>query len=380
MIKLVETPPIALYQSITGTSTSAIITPYPTDLDGVKLTYTDFGDTPTFTIDPGVVSTEEIISFTGITDNGDGTATLTGLTRNLLGKSPYTASSNPGRSHGATAVIVFSDNPQVYSRFAAKENNETITGVWTFSNFPVTPPSLQFGAVGTAGIVQLSAAPLSPTVPIAVSTTDTSIFAPITAAVPTGTSFAFNGRAAPSGYVLENGQGLAAASFPALFAVLYTPATVSSITIGASALVTTSGAHGFVVGDQISFTTTGGLPSGLTTGVNYWIISSGFTTTAFELATAKGGPAITTSGSQSGVHTAYLSNTGPYNGTTFYVPDMRSKSVIGAGQGTAVWTFDSTLISYNQVATFTNSSDVISTSLANNLKVGSRVEFSRQPP
>lgn len=134
--RFVQTPVTALYSGISTVATVAIITPYPKDLDGTKLTITDFGDTPTITIDPKVSGYEEICSFTGITDNGDGTATLTGLSRDLISKYPYTTAGT-GKQHGASAIVVFSDNPQMYGRLASKENNETITGSWTFPA-PVT--------------------------------------------------------------------------------------------------------------------------------------------------------------------------------------------------------------------------------------------------
>jgi hypothetical protein len=108
------------------------ITPVPADLDSVALTMADFGNTGYCTIDPKIQGYEEIISFTGLTANGDGTATLTGLTRDLQSKYPYTGSGT-GKLHGASAIVVFSNNPQIYGRLAGKDNDETISGAWTFT-------------------------------------------------------------------------------------------------------------------------------------------------------------------------------------------------------------------------------------------------------
>ena len=65
-------------------------------------------------------------------------------------------------------------------------------------------------------------------------------------------------------------------------------------------------AHGHAVGDSIVFTTTGALPTNLVVGTLYYVFS---VTDAdnFTVATYPGNPVITTSGSQSGVHTAYSS-------------------------------------------------------------------------
>lgn len=195
-------------------------------------------------------------------------------------------------------------------------------------------------------------------------------------AAQTGIISPYSGRVAPTGYLLCQGQSVARATYPNLFPILYPSATVSSISIGTSALITTSTTHGFLAGDQVSFQTTGGLPSGLTAGVNYYVISSGLTTTAFELSTFKGGPAITTSGSQSGVHTAYLANWGTYNGTNFVLPDLRTKFLMGAGQGSFTVTTDSTQIAYQQSGAFSTGNDAIVTSNNHNLVVGSRVQIS----
>lgn len=135
--RVVETPPYHLYSGESGTATSIRITPYPVDLDGVKLTMTDFGTSPTITVDPGVKSgnstLEEIESFTGITDNGDNTATLTGLSRDLASKYPYTTTGT-GKTHGSGATVVFGNNPQIYGRLAAPENTQTWTATQTFTS------------------------------------------------------------------------------------------------------------------------------------------------------------------------------------------------------------------------------------------------------
>lgn len=75
------------------------------------------------------------------------------------------------------------------------------------------------------------------------------------------------------------------------------------ITIASPAVFTTPQAHGYVAGTPISFTTTGALPTGLTAGTIYYVISSGLTSMSFEVATTVGGTAVNTSGSQSGTHT-----------------------------------------------------------------------------
>lgn len=70
----------------------------------------------------------------------------------------------------------------------------------------------------------------------------------------------------------------------------------------ASPAVFSKTAHGLAAGDPIIFSTTGALPTGLTAGTVYYVISAGLTADAFEVSTSVGGSAVNTSGSQSGTH------------------------------------------------------------------------------
>jgi len=62
-------------------------------------------------------------------------------------------------------------------------------------------------------------------------------------------------------------------------------------------------AHGLKVGDQIVFTTSGALPTGVTAGTPYYVISAGWTADAFQFSATPTGTGIETTGSQSGTHT-----------------------------------------------------------------------------
>lgn len=81
--------------------------------------------------------------------------------------------------------------------------------------------------------------------------------------------------------------------------------TVTIATPGVGTLV----AHTLATGDAVTLSTTGALPTGLTAGTTYFIIRVDADTIRFAttLANALAATAITTSGSQSGVHTLSLS-------------------------------------------------------------------------
>lgn len=134
--KKVQSPATSLYTGLSAVGTSCLIKT-PVDLDGNILTMAALGSTPQFTIDPQIAGYEEIIGFTGLINNGNGTTTVTGLSRDLASSS--LATPGTGKQHGAGATIVFSLNPQDIARMAALENDQTFTGVNTFSASPIVP-------------------------------------------------------------------------------------------------------------------------------------------------------------------------------------------------------------------------------------------------
>lgn len=85
------------------------------------------------TIDPQT-SSSEFVSFTGIVQNPNGTATITGLTRGLSDFYPFTASSTMQRPHAGQAVFIISDAPQLFNEYAAKRNNTVFSGFVEFTS------------------------------------------------------------------------------------------------------------------------------------------------------------------------------------------------------------------------------------------------------
>lgn len=89
-----------LYGGGIGSSdTSITLTAFKTPVSNYNLVMSNFGTTGYVTIEPANTTRQEIVSFTGITQNADGTATLTGATRGLSPVSPYTASTTIQKAH-----------------------------------------------------------------------------------------------------------------------------------------------------------------------------------------------------------------------------------------------------------------------------------------
>lgn len=84
----------------------------------------------------------------------------------------------------------------------------------------------------------------------------------------------------------------------------YVDGKSATVTISnATPAVVTWADHGLTVGSEVSFSTTGTLPTGVTAGTTYYIISAGFTSGAFQISATLGGAAVNTSSAGSGVHT-----------------------------------------------------------------------------
>jgi hypothetical protein len=129
-----------LSASITTSSATVVLSDINSRA-GDALTMADFGDIGFATIDPNGINME-LISFTGITSTS-----LTGVTRGLGFEAPYTNVAALQLAHAAGTKVVFSNSPQLYNEFAGKDNNETITQTWTFTNTAI--PTLDSYAAPT---------------------------------------------------------------------------------------------------------------------------------------------------------------------------------------------------------------------------------------
>lgn len=125
-VKYVAAAAKKLSASITATDTTIALSDV-NGRDGTALTMTDFGSIGYATIEPNG-DNMEFISFTGISSTS-----LTGVTRGLKFEADYTADSSLRKAHSGGVSLVFSNSPQFYDEFVAKDNDETISGAYTFT-------------------------------------------------------------------------------------------------------------------------------------------------------------------------------------------------------------------------------------------------------
>lgn len=107
------------------------------DADGNDLSMSDFGTKGYGTLQPNVAGFQEFITWTGVTNNGDGTWTLTGVSSQLA-KTPYTETSGLLISHPGASSFIVSDPPGFWDGFTNKYDDENIDGIWDYSQVPST--------------------------------------------------------------------------------------------------------------------------------------------------------------------------------------------------------------------------------------------------
>lgn len=95
-------------------------------IDGTDLTMADLGSICYVTLEPGVSDKEEQISFTGITQNVNGSATLTGV-KSVLFTTPFTETSGLNKSHSGGTKCIISNTSGFYNALFSSINKYNIT-------------------------------------------------------------------------------------------------------------------------------------------------------------------------------------------------------------------------------------------------------------
>ena len=117
-----------LGSSIGSTDTTILLSSFLEPVTGTPYTMALLNTDIAFaTIAPKTTSSE-FISFTGITQNSNGTATLTGVTRGLAKKYPFTEDSTYKLPHSGGTQFIISDAPQVFEEYASLPNDNIFTG------------------------------------------------------------------------------------------------------------------------------------------------------------------------------------------------------------------------------------------------------------
>ncbi len=118
---------------------TSIILKSMTDIDGNALSMSGtFGDIGFGTLSPGSGTLEEQICFTGLTNNSNGTVTLSGV-KSVAFVYPYTQTTGLLKTHAGASPFIISNTAGFYDKLTSKADDETITGKWTFTQSPIVP-------------------------------------------------------------------------------------------------------------------------------------------------------------------------------------------------------------------------------------------------
>jgi hypothetical protein len=148
---------------------------------------------------------------------------------------------------------------------------------------------------------------------------------------PPGSIKPWAGKFAPAGYLLLVYSSLLRSSYPNLFEASC-PGLTCTITNASPAVITCAG-HMMLTGECFSLETTSGLPSGLSTGTNYWAIYKSATEiwVADTYAHAVAGTKLNTSSPGDGVHTLRFSAGGIADATHFNIGGPEGAFISVAG-------------------------------------------------
>lgn len=211
VLNFIQAPKFVLAGSGTSIGDTSIILQSMVGIDAANIVTADLGTKAYGTLEPGNGTQEEAISFTGVTQNANGTATLTGV-KTCLFKSPYTETSGLAKTHAGASTFILSNDAGFYNNIMTYVNTSLSSGA-----VPAT--------TSVNGIVTLSTTPASAATPVVISDTDTRL--------PTQSendALAGNGGTPSSSnkYVTETGftTSLSATSIP-LVTVYTTPGTAT---------------------------------------------------------------------------------------------------------------------------------------------------------
>lgn len=122
--------------SIGSTDTTIRLTSFTEPVSGTPYTMVNINSDIVYaTIAPKTTSSE-FISFTGITQNVDGSATLTGVIRGLQKKYPFASSSTFKLPHSGQTQFILSNSPEQIEEYAKLRNAQTFTALQTFTLLP----------------------------------------------------------------------------------------------------------------------------------------------------------------------------------------------------------------------------------------------------
>lgn len=228
-LKYIQTQKATLAGSgVTATATSVVLSSlkHLAAVGSTNVVTADLGDICYATFEPGTTR-EEVISFTGVTQNANGTATLTGVTRNLYPYSPYTQYSATGLAHAGGSYLVISDNPQLFNGLKTYADGLSIAGASDASTTGKGIVELSTAAEINAGTATGGTGAALAVTPDALLSSSYGLYAPSSSQkaflnATTGMVSLYCGSSTPTGFLDCDGAAVSRATYATLFGVIST--------------------------------------------------------------------------------------------------------------------------------------------------------------
>lgn len=121
-INFVQAQPFVLAGSGASIGDTTLVLQSMVGIDGQNIVTADLGSFAYGTLEPGNGAQEEAILFTGVTQNANGTATLTGV-QSLGFKTPYTLTSGVQKTHAGASKFILSNDAAFYNNLVLYMNS-----------------------------------------------------------------------------------------------------------------------------------------------------------------------------------------------------------------------------------------------------------------
>ena len=161
VLNFIQAQKFVISGSGTAIGDTTIILQSMVGIDAANIVTADLGTKAYGTLEPGNGTQEEAISFTGVTQNANGTATLTGV-KTCLFKSPYTETSGLAKTHAGASTFILSNDAGFYNNIMTYVNTSLSSGA-----VPAT--------TSVNGIVTLSATPATGATPVVLAVDDSRV-------------------------------------------------------------------------------------------------------------------------------------------------------------------------------------------------------------
>jgi len=340
--------------------------------DGVtQIVTADLGDWCYMTLEPNNGTQEEAIQFTGVTQNANGTATLTGVS-SVGFKYPYTLTSGLVLNHAGGVTCIISNDASMYGNLVSYMNSTLSSGI-----SPIASTTVK-GVVQIPTYTQINSgtATGSTGAPLAITPDQLALSSYGLALPPSGMVSMYGGASAPTGWLLCDGSAVSRATYATLFGIVSTNygagdgsttfnvpdlrsrtalgagsgtkvMTFSTLATGTSTVtvtgVTNSSTNEVITGTPVTFATNGGSITGLTNSTVYYLIRVAYNQfqVASTLANAQNGVTISLSGS---------------SGTPLFTLNFTTRSVGDTGGNETHGISSTELLAHTHALTYTQGS------------------------